>query len=106
MGEDQHLLRVILEMFLSEFYVNQINGLTDEKRYGNYFLENSMRLANCLKQAGVQSDDIIAIVSENRFEFANVVCATYILGAILAPINLTYSERKYSFRDSAVNSLI
>lgn len=65
-----------------------------------------MRLASCLRQAGVQSDDIIALVSENRFEFPIVVCATYILGAILAPINLTYSERKYSFYDSAINSLI
>ncbi|XP_055616636.1 uncharacterized protein LOC129762426 [Toxorhynchites rutilus septentrionalis] len=58
-------------------------------------LEQSVRLAECLQQfAGVRVGDVVGIVSENRLEFPAVLFASIFLGAMVAPINLTYSERE------------
>lgn len=53
-----------------------------------------MRVANCLEHLGIKNGDVIGLVSENRLEFPCVAFAAYYLGATLAPINLTYTDRK------------
>lgn len=36
--------------------------------------------------------DVVGICSENRLEFAVTVYATILLGATVAPVNVTYTE--------------
>ncbi|KAL1399115.1 hypothetical protein pipiens_008466 [Culex pipiens pipiens] len=58
-------------------------------------LEQSVRLAECLRTlAGIRVGDVIGIVSENRLEFPAVLFGALFVGATVAPINLTYSERE------------
>ncbi|XP_053678264.1 luciferin 4-monooxygenase-like [Anopheles nili] len=58
-------------------------------------LEQGARLAVCLRQqVGIRSGDVIGIVSENRLEFPAVLVGAFLLGATVAPINLTYTERE------------
>ncbi|XP_058811880.1 uncharacterized protein LOC131676664 [Topomyia yanbarensis] len=58
-------------------------------------LEQAVRLGECLRVlAGVKVGDVIGIVSENRLEFPPVLFASIFLGATVAPINLTYTERE------------
>ena len=45
--------------------------------------------------AGVRENDVIGIVSENRLEFPVISFAAFYLGAIVSPINITYTERKF-----------
>lgn len=40
----------------------------------------------------IKVGDVIGICSENRLEFAISVYATILLGATVAPLNVTYSE--------------
>lgn len=54
-----------------------------------------VQLAVALKKCGVKEGDAVAICSENRLEFPVVVFATIALGATLAPLNVTYTSRKY-----------
>jgi len=58
-------------------------------------LGQSIRLAECLKFAGFLSGDVIAICSENCLEYPSVMIAAFMIGVSIAPINLTYTERKY-----------
>lgn len=63
-----------------------------------------MKLALCLKKAGIKNNDVIGMVSENRMEFPIIALATYYVGAIVAPMNVTYREREeklnwYLFRN-------
>lgn len=54
-----------------------------------------MRFAKALYEAGVRKDDIVSIVSENRFEFIVITFGTFILNAILAPLNPNYTESEF-----------
>lgn len=63
-----------------------------------------MKLALCLKKAGIKNNDVIGMVSENRMEFPIIALATYYVGATVAPMNVTYREREeklnwYLFRN-------
>uniref|UniRef100_A0A182J5K8 Luciferin 4-monooxygenase n=2 Tax=Anopheles atroparvus TaxID=41427 RepID=A0A182J5K8_ANOAO len=59
-------------------------------------LERGAQLAECLRSdAGIRSGDVVGIVSENRLEFPVVLIGSFLLGATVAPINLTYSEREF-----------
>uniref|UniRef100_A0A182W5X3 Luciferin 4-monooxygenase n=1 Tax=Anopheles minimus TaxID=112268 RepID=A0A182W5X3_9DIPT len=58
-------------------------------------LEQGARVAECLRQAGIRSGDVIGLVSENRIEFPIVLIGSFLLGATVAPINLTYTEREF-----------
>lgn len=42
---------------------------------------------------GTKAGDVVGICSENRLEFAVTVYATILLGATVAPVNVTYTER-------------
>lgn len=57
-------------------------------------LEQTSRLARVLHGAGIRQNDVISIISENRFEFPAIVFGAFYLGAIVAPVNITYTERK------------
>lgn len=45
----------------------------------------------------MKEGDVIGLCSENRLEFPIVVFATICLGATLAPLNVTYTDRKRTF---------
>lgn len=74
----------------------QIDGLSGEEVTAVQLRDRSIHLAQCLIAAGVKPGDRIGICAENRFEFAYVLFGTLIVGATLAPMNVTYTERKYS----------
>lgn len=56
--------------------------------------DRSIRVAQCLINLDIQPGDKIGVCSENRLEFAYLICATLCIGATFAPMNITYSERK------------
>ncbi|XP_058058848.1 uncharacterized protein LOC131209735 [Anopheles bellator] len=59
-------------------------------------LESAVRLADCLLRCtDLRSGDVVGIVSENRLEFPVVLYAAFFIGATVAPINLTYTEREF-----------
>lgn len=45
-------------------------------------------------EAGIRSGDTIGLCSDNRIEFPYVLFGTQFLGATLAPMNITYTERE------------
>ncbi len=57
--------------------------------------EQSLKLAKCLFDLGLKRDDVVAIVSENRIEYPAIAFAVLLLGGIVLPVNLTYTEREY-----------
>lgn len=57
--------------------------------------EQSLCLAKSLIGLGVCSNDVISIVSENRLEFIPIALSALYLGAIVAPINVMYTEREF-----------
>lgn len=56
--------------------------------------DSIVRLAYVLKHLGVKSNDVVGLSSENCIEFAITLFATFALNATVAPLNVTYSERK------------
>lgn len=54
-----------------------------------------IQLANSLAtQYNVKTGDVIGICCENRLEFPIIAFAALCLGATLAPLNVTYTDRK------------
>lgn len=54
-----------------------------------------IRLAKSLSsEFGVKESDVIGLCSENRLEFPIVIFAAFCLGATVAPLNVTYTDRK------------
>lgn len=60
-------------------------------------LDQTSLLARVLYGAGVRQNDVISIISENRFEYPAIVFGAFYLGAVVAPVNITYTERKTKF---------
>lgn len=55
-----------------------------------------INLAKNLQQHfGIKSGDVISICSENRIEFGLTIYAAFLIGATVAPLNNTYTEREY-----------
>lgn len=52
-------------------------------------------MAKSMFVAGIRENDVIGIVSENRLEFPVIAFAAFYLGAIVSPINITYTERRF-----------
>lgn len=75
----------------------KINGMTHKTGTFNDLLEQSIIMAKTLHEIGVERNDVIAIVSENRHEFPAIAFGAFYLNAIVAPINVTYTERKIIF---------
>lgn len=57
-------------------------------------LDQTSLLARVLYGAGVRQNDVISIISENRFEYHAIVFGTFYLSAIVAPVNVNYVERQ------------
>ena len=57
-------------------------------------LDNTSLMARTLYGAGVRQNDVISILSENRHEFPAITFGAFYLNAIVAPVNVTYTERK------------
>lgn len=57
-------------------------------------LDHTSLLARVLYGAGLRQNDVISIISENRFEYPAIVFGAFCLGVVVAPINVTYTERK------------
>ncbi|XP_037050002.1 4-coumarate--CoA ligase 1-like [Bradysia coprophila] len=86
-------------MVMSDFQLGEdktcfINGATNEKWTYKDMLEQTSLLARVLYGAGIRQNDVVSIVSENRFEFPAIVFGAFYLSAIVAPINTTYTERE------------
>lgn len=60
--------------------------------------ESIVRLAHVLKHLGIKNNDVIGLSSENSVEFAITLFASFAVNATVAPLNVTYSERKF-YRD-------
>lgn len=60
----------------------------------NELKTRSIRYAECLQAEGVQEGDVVGLCSENRMDFTCALFGTILLGATVAPLNLTYSESK------------
>lgn len=57
-------------------------------------LEKSVKFANFLQKNGIKIGDRVSIAAENRIDWLVPVCATFYIGAILAPYNPLYTECK------------
>lgn len=72
----------------------QIDGITSQELTYNELKTRSIRYAECLQAEGVQEGDVVGLCSENRMDFTCALFGTILLGATVAPLNLTYSECK------------
>lgn len=81
-------------MVFYQFLCNrQIDGGSEQSLTHAQLRSQSIRLAEQLRQTlDIRSGDVVGIFSENRMEFVVTVHATLLLGAIVAPFNVDYSE--------------
>lgn len=71
-----------------------MNGKTNQTWTYKDMLDQSSLMARTLYGAGLKQNDVISIISENRHEFAAIVFGAFYLNAVVAPTNITYTERK------------
>lgn len=71
-----------------------VSGITAEEVTAKELLASALSVAKAMKAAGLKAQDVISIVSENRFEFAYVLLGSFLLNLTFAPINVQYSERE------------
>lgn len=71
----------------------QIDGITGRHYTANEFLKDILRfLFACkVKRMNINQGDVVAISSENRYEFAVVVFGTLFMNATVAPLNVSYT---------------
>lgn len=62
-------------------------------------------MARVLYGAGARQNDVVAIVSENRFEYPAIVFGSFYLGVIVAPASSAYTERElnHTYNNSRVS---
>ncbi|KAL0128138.1 hypothetical protein PUN28_003409 [Cardiocondyla obscurior] len=75
--------------------VYAIDGPTGKRITYREILEKSVKLANFLQRYGIKIGDRIGIATENQLNWIIAVCASYYLGAIVAPYNPMYTEYEY-----------
>ncbi|KAH8271443.1 hypothetical protein KR018_010792 [Drosophila ironensis] len=77
--------------------VDAVNGV----EYTASFMHKSIvRLAYILQKLGVKQNDVVGLSSENSLDFALAIFAGFAVGATVAPLNVTYSDREV---DHAIN---
>ncbi|XP_016952573.1 uncharacterized protein LOC108026243 [Drosophila biarmipes] len=77
--------------------VDAVNGV----EYTASFMHKSIvRLAYILQKLGVRQNDVVGLSSENSVNFAIAMFAGFAVGATVAPLNVTYSDREV---DHAIN---
>lgn len=72
----------------------KINGLTNAVWTFEDMLKQTSLMAKVLHGAGVRRNDVIAVVAENRHEYPAISFGAFYLNATVAPLNVTYTERK------------
>lgn len=72
----------------------KINGLTNKVWTFADMLRQTTLMAKVLHGAGVRHNDVISIVAENRHEYPAISFGALCLNAIVAPVNVTYTERE------------
>lgn len=84
---------VVQELSRDPGKVALINGVTGLQLTNGGILEQSFCIADHLRGLGVGKNDVVAVVSENRFEYPIAICGAYLLGAAAALFNPGYTER-------------
>ena len=62
-------------------------------------LEQTCRLANCLRDRGLRRGDRIAVMMENSVEYFEVLWAAMISGLYLTPVNSHLSAREAAYME-------
>lgn len=68
--------------------------MTGQEYSAKFMHDSIVRLAHILQKLGVKSGDVVGLSSENSVEFAITLFATFAVNAAVAPVNVTYTERK------------
>ncbi|CRL01456.1 CLUMA_CG014231, isoform A [Clunio marinus] len=74
--------------------ISIINGATHKMWTSRDILEHSKIMSRTLYGLGIRQNDVISIISENRHEFTSIAFGAIFLNAIVAPINVVYTERE------------
>lgn len=86
-------------------YYLQIDGITGATLTAKASRLKSIRLAKALAlKYGIKEGDVIGICCENRLEYPIIIFAAFYLGATIAPINITYTDRKYNKFSKYINA--
>ncbi|XP_062537176.1 luciferin 4-monooxygenase-like [Armigeres subalbatus] len=85
---------IIKELSREPDKVALVNGVTCLQLTNGGILEQSLAIAEQLNEFGVGRNDVVAIVSENRFEYPIAIYGALFLGAAAALFNPGYSERE------------
>lgn len=84
-------LTCICHYFFSRF---QVDASKDIKLTRAQVRLQVVRLAKSLQALDVKEGDVIGICSENGVEYPILAYAIFCLGATIAPLNVTYTDRK------------
>ncbi|XP_030369611.1 4-coumarate--CoA ligase 1 [Scaptodrosophila lebanonensis] len=77
-----------------------IDAVTGTEYTAKFMYDSIVRLAQILQKLGVKQNDVIGLSSENSVSFAVAMFAGFAVGATVAPLNVTYSDREV---DHAIN---
>lgn len=79
----------------------QISADTEKSMTYRELLQHSVDLAVALRKLGLKKNDVVALSSENRFEFLIAALAVMYNGGILSVLNITYTPGKYNHHSFA-----
>ncbi|CAO1315847.1 unnamed protein product [Diamesa serratosioi] len=85
---------IISDLKKGEHKTAFIDGASDKSYKYSDLLEQSLIMAKAMHSFGIRQNDVVGIVSENRLEFPAIAFAAFYLGAIVTPINITYTNRE------------
>lgn len=77
-----------------------IDAVSGTEYKANFMYDSIVRLAHILQKLGVKHNDVVGLSSENSVGFAIAMFAGFAVGATVAPLNVTYSDREV---DHAIN---
>jgi len=69
----------------------------EEKRTAKQLLENGLKLASALQEAGLEEGDRFAIVMRNHPEFVEAMLASEILGTLFVPIDIRVQPERLAY---------
>lgn len=73
----------------------QINGDTGDKITYAKLLQEIVNIGSGLKRIGVKSGDVVALCSENRYEYLASAIGVVCCGATVTPVNVQYTTGLY-----------
>ncbi|XP_034485397.1 4-coumarate--CoA ligase 1 [Drosophila innubila] len=77
-----------------------IDAVSGTEYSAKFMYDSIVRLAQILQKLGVKHNDVVGLSSENSVGFAIAMFAGFAVGATVAPLNVTYSDREV---DHAIN---